>query len=408
MRKKLSLLIALAISLGVTTTSFAEAATTDTSNTAINATNSTSTSNGIITLTMEDALNSIEKSNTDLKLMNDKVNSLYKQYDIDHNKATSLDTSTVKSGSSYQSTMQQLKVQQLITPLRDEQNVKDQKNAVSEKLNAIRFDLERQYMNVLTCNDQIDNINKTIANIDKQIQQLQEKINVGQATSDSLNTYNVQKSQLLSQINDIKASIDQSLLTIKQYLNIDLDKTLTLSSAKKDFVKFDDTDIVNKINEAVQKDYSLSKIESNINITKQQKDIYTKYASNSGISGEVSAISSLADLQTSLISTNTSLQAGLWSAYYNLKSKENAVQTQILSEESAKDTYNKTKQNFDTGMTDRVSLDSAALALDKQKNLTQRAVNDYMVYQEQFKYMLDGHASAQTSTQSMGLSGIGY
>lgn len=405
MRKKLSFLIALAISLSVTTAAFADAAPAVPSNT----TNNISINNGTIALTLEDALNNVEKSNTELKLMNDKINSLNKQFDIDHGYATTIDTSIRTPAEVLTNQYVQAKLLQEVVPLSDVQKIDDAKNSREQRLNVIKFDIQRQYMNVITCKDQIDNINKTLSNIDEQINQLQEKIKVGQATSDSLDPLNVQKSQLSAQINDLEDQINQSLLKIKQYLNIDLNKNLNLSYTKKDFVKFDDTDIANKINTAVNKDYALSSVQNYIDITKKQYDIYYKYSHNS-FQGETGAQSQLAALQTKLTTVNAGLPQALWGSYYALKSKGNAVETQMLTEQSSQVTYDKAKKNFEVGTTDKLTVDSAALDLDKQKNLTQRAINEYMVAQDEFKYMLEGNASAYTnmSTQSMGASGIGY
>lgn len=396
MRKKISFLIALAISLSISTTSFAAAVNTSPNNAA---SESIQINGDVVNLTMDNALNSVESNNTEIKLMKDKLNALNKQYDLDHNLAISIKTD-IAGINKFQAEMQQL-----ITPLKDEQNVKNQKYAIDVRLNNIKLDIERQYLNILTCNDQIDNINKTLKNIDEQIKKLQDQIAVGMATSDSLNPLNVQKSQLLTQIDSINFEIDSSMLIIKQYLNIDLDKKLTLSPAKKDFSKFDDTNIADKINQAVQKDYGVSEAQISMDIAQKQKEIYSKYDNDSS-GGLSNTESGLLSTQSNIVSTNASAQSSLWSKYYTLKSNENAVETQVLSEKSLKADYDKAKHNYDNGMIDKVTLDSAELAYDKQKTLAQRAINDYMVTQEQFKYMLEGHASAQPSTQSIGIPGI--
>ncbi|MTK11799.1 MAG: hypothetical protein F8N39_06830 [Clostridiaceae bacterium] len=429
MKKNLSLLIALALSLTVNTAVFADAA-----NSAVPSnTNIINTSSDTITLTLDDAINNLEKNNTELKLKNDEINSLYKQFDIDHNFAASIDTSAADTAlglikinlnyalpkdmrTSLETQFTTIankkllgKMAQEIKPLSDEQEIKDAQNARDERLNVIKFDLQRQYMNVLNSKDQIDNINKTLANINEKIGQLKEKIKVGQAASNALDPLNVQKSQLEAQNDDIKNGIDQSLLKIKQYLNIDLNKTLNLVPCKKAFVKFDDKDISSEINDAIKKDYVLSSIQGGIDIAKKAYDINLKYSHND-VSGQNSFQISLAKAQNGLITANAALPQALWGNYYALKSKENAVETQKLTEKSAQDTYDKLKKNFEAGMTDKVTLDSSALELDKQKNLTERTVNEYMIAQDEFNYMLQGHASAykNMSTQSMGTAGIDY
>lgn len=422
MKKNLSLLIALALSLTINTVVFAHGA----NSAAPSNTNTINTSSDIINLTLDDAINNLENNNTELKLMKDKINSLYKQYDIDHNTATSLSVNSKDPKVLLSNAYLQVKLAQEVLPLSDEVSINKAKNDRDTRLNVIKFDLQRQYMNVLNSRDQINNIDKTLANLDEKIGQLNEKIKVGQATSTDLDTLNVQKTQLQTQKNDLQNSIDQSLLKIKQYLNIDLNKTLNLVSTEKSFTAFDDKNISSKINDAVNKDYSLVLLKDKIDIYTKSTDIYTKYAHNyysdpndltqqairglSYVASEVSSRSQLASAQTDLISAKAGLPQVLWANYYALKNKEAAVQTQILTEKSAQDTYDKTKSNFEVGMIDKVTLDSAALELDKQKNLTERAVNEYMVAQDEFNYMLQGHASEYTSMskQSMGTSGIGY
>lgn len=398
MRKKLSLLIALAICLSTTTTSFAAAENTN----VVNGNSSiVQVDNSPLSLTMYEAVSNIEKNNTEIKLMKDRINSLNKQYDLDHDVGIALDTSSAGVDKL------QAKTQQVITPLKDQQSVKNQKYSIDVRLNNLQFDMERQYLNVLTSNDQIDNINKTLTNIDEQINKLQQQINLGLATNDSLNPLNVQKAQLMNQIDSINADINNSMLTIKQYLNVDLNRNLILDPAKKEFGQFDDTNIEGKIAEAVEKDYGVDEANDSLNIAQKQLEIYKQY--DNDISGGLTgAQSDLLTAQSNLAAAKATAKTNLWNQYYTLKSDENAVETQNLSLKSAQADYDKAKSNYDNGMIDKLALDTSALALDKQKNMNQRSINEYMIVQEQFKYMLDGHASAQLSTKSIGTSGIDY
>ncbi|AKN33472.1 hypothetical protein Ccar_22640 [Clostridium carboxidivorans P7] len=399
MRKKLSLLIALAICLSSATTTFAASGSANVSTTT--SSSSVQANAGTLNLTMDEAVSNIEKSNTEIKLMKDKIDTLNKQYYLDHSVA--MQTETDGAGVD----KLQARKLQLITPLTDEQNIKNQQYSIDVRLNNIKFDMERQYLNILTCSDQIDNINKTLTNIDEQINKLQQQINLGLATSDSLNPLNVQKSQLMAQIDSINAEMDNSDLIIKQYLNLDLNTKLMLADAKKDMVKFDDTNIADTIKKALDKDYGISEAQNSIYIAEKERDICKQVDNDS--SGNLStAESNLLSVQGQLVTTRNAAEANLWNKYYTLKSDENALETQILSKKAAQDDYDKAKSNYDNGMIDKLALDTAALALDKQKNLYQRAANEYMIIQEEFKYMLDGHASAQPSTKSIGISGIDY
>lgn len=394
MKKKLSLLIAFAITLSISTTSLAaEAVTSSTSNTTNTAVTVTAS-----TLTLEEVLNKVEGSSIDLQAMDKKIEGLNAKYDSDKRQVASIDASGKGQSQYANGQYAQIMIQKEVTPLQDEQNIKDQKNARDEKLNTIKFDLENQYMNAVTAKQQIDNINKNIADLDAQIAQIQAKINLGQSTKDEVNSLVVQKSKLLSQLASPNTQLQQSLLNMKRYLNMTLTSDLSVVDDKKDYVKFDDTGIENKINSALLIDNSLDSLKKNADTQKVQVDIQTKYAYNS-LTEPANSQLTLEDLQNNLSNTTTTLGVNLWSAYYTLKNKEDTVQAQLVSQESAQMTYDKQKQSYDNGIIDKVTLDSAELALNTQKVATQQAINDYMITQEKFNYVLNGHASLASSIQ---------
>lgn len=380
MRKKLGFLIAIAITLNITTTCFAEAAP------------QASGSNAVI-LTLEQAMNTVESKNEELKNIDSQIEAANKQYDWDKQQCIAISTSG-KSQASYSGNEYVRVVMQTdLIPLSDKQKIDDIKNTKSERLNTIKFDLEKQYMTVLTCQQQIDNINKYIKDIDEQMNQLQQKINVGQATVDQLNPLKVKKNSLLSSISGLNAKMQTPLLTIKKHLNIDLNSDLKLSYVKKDFAKFDDSNIDKKIADAVKNDYSYGSLEKTIDLTKKQVDIYTKYVYDS-VTEPMNSQLTLQDNQNKLSDKTTSMEVSLWDSYYNLKNKEDAVQTKNIALETTQLTYNKAKESFDKGLIDKVTLDMAELNLDNQKVDTQDAVNDYMNAKDQFEYMLNGHAAS--------------
>ncbi|MBC2581560.1 TolC family protein [Clostridium sp. DJ247] len=379
MKKKLSFLIAIAISLNVTTTCFAEASSAE---------------RNVVSITLEQAISKLESSNEELKNIDSQIDAANKQYNWDNQQSIAIATSG-KAQSQYAPVQYaQLVIQRDLTPLSDQNTLDDIKNTKDERLNTMKFDLEQQYMKVLTYKQRIDNINKNIEDLDGQINQLQEKIKLGQSTKDELNPLYVKKNSLLSAIRLPQGRMEISLFFVKRYLNMSLNfnTDLKLSPAKKNFVKFDDTDIENKIIDASKNDYSYKSLQKSIDLSKKQVDIYTKYAYDS-VTEPMNSQLTLQNLENKSTDTYTSTQVNLWNSYYNLKNMEDNVQTQNVALEAAQLSYDKAKQNFDNGLIDKVTLNFAALELDNQKTATQDAINDYMIAQEKFKYMLNGHAS---------------
>lgn len=395
MRKNLSILIAFAISLTVSTTSLAAATDVVIKNNS----NVQATSINVSDFTLDKILNSVESSNIEIQSLNKKIESCNKQLENDKMKALSISTST-KGQSQYPNGQYAgVMIQKEVTPLLDQKNVDDAQNSKDEKVNSIKFDLQRQYMNAITAKNQVDNINKNIADINEQIKQTQAKIDLGQLTKDAVNSLNVQKSKLISQLSAPYTQQQQAMLNIKKSLNMDLNIALNLTDAKKNYVKFNDANVEDRIKEAVSRDYNLKSIEKNIDIQKIQVDVQTKYAYNS-LTEPMNSKLDLEDLQNKVDDTTTSSCVTFWKAYYALKNKEDDVQAQLVAQESAQLSYNKALLSFNNGMIDKVSLDTAELNLNTQKVSTQQAINDYMITQEQFNYALDGHATIASAIAS--------
>lgn len=377
MKKKIGFLIAIAITLNVTTTCFADAAPAQ---------------GNVVNLTLEKAIGNVENNNEELKNIDTQIEAANKQYDWDNQQSIKISTEnheTQYKPGQYLNVV----IQRDLTPLTDKKNIDDIKNTKAERLNTIKFDLEKQYMKVINYEQQIDALNKCIGDIDAQMNQIQQKIDVGQATKDQLNPLKVKRNTLVSSISLVQAGMQTPLFTIKKYLNIDMNSELKLSAAKKDFAKFDDSDIENKIIAAVKNDYSYGSLQKDIDLSKQRLDITTKYVYDS-VTEPMNTELSLKDLQNKSVDTYTDTEVKLWNSYYNLKNKEDSVQTQNTALEVAQMSYDKAKESFDNGLIDKVTLDFAEYALDKQKADTQDAINDYMVSKEQFEYMLNGHASS--------------
>ncbi len=394
MRKRLGFLIAFAISLTVSTTAMAASSMM----TSGSDSKDIVTSVNVTDLTLDQALSIVESSNIEVQSLNNKIDALNKQLDSDKRKVIGLDTNGKGQSNYAAGQYAQIMIQKQVTPVQDQQNIDDSKNSKDEKINSIKFDLQKQYMNAITAKEQVDNINKNIADLNEQIKQTQAKIDLGQSTKDTINPLNVQKSKLLSQLASPYMQQQQSISNIKKYLNANINSSLNLTTIKKEFAKFDDTDIATKINDALKNDYNLNSIQKSIDIKKIQVDIQTKYAFDS-LTEPMNSKMDLEDLQNKLDNTNTNTDVNLWKAYYALKNKEDTVQAQMVAQESAEAGYDKAKQSFDSGLIDKVSLDSAELALNTQKVTTEQAINDYMVAQEQLEYALNGHASTATSIQ---------
>ncbi|MBA5851294.1 TolC family protein [Clostridium sp. cel8] len=384
MKGKFSVVASVALAFAINTSCFAASNAQATSNTEVPTTVSII---GSQTLSLDQVLSYIEKNNVKVKAADAKISLYQKQFDRDKMNAELINNSGTSEVNYPRGQYVTVKLQTDVLPKKDEQNINDAKNDRDTLLNDIKFDVEQKYMDALSCQDKIDIINKQIENVDNQISIMKAKIDQGVAISTQLNSLNVQKSQLMASLNAPKAQLEQDLLSIKQAINMDLDSDLTLVPTEKTYSKYDDSDIQDKIENAVEQSYNLKKINNNIAILEIQKDIYRRYSYNDA-TGEVSTGLSIENLKSSLYDTELNTKIGLWNSYYNLKNLEDTVNTEIAKVESASANYNTILAKVKEGTALSIEADSAKLSLESEKINLRNAQNNYMVAAEKFQYDL--------------------
>ena len=384
MKKKLSVIVGLAMVLSMGSTCFAEASSAEVpadTTAAVGTSDTTST-----TLTLDQVLSSIEKNNMEINMYDQKILLYQRQFDRDHQNAMlNADKSPVNYPAGQYAAV---KIAIDVVPKQDEQNIKDAKHDRDDTLQNLKFSAEQQYLNAINARDQITTINAQIANVDKKIAQTEAKIQQGQLTNDALQSLQVQRSQFEASLNTPRSQLQQSELNIKQIINMDLNTDVNLVlPASKQFVKFDDSSIQSKIDNAVNNSYDMAKITNNIAILKIQEDIYKQYSYNDA-TGEVNTGLSIQNLQNNLYSTQLNLKVNLWNSYYSLKNSEDLVNTENIKVENAQMNYDNTLTKVKEGVLTEVDLDSAALALQSEKVSLKSAQDNYMIASEQFQYNL--------------------
>ncbi|BAH07767.1 TolC family protein [Clostridium kluyveri] len=383
MKKKLSIVIGLAMALSIGTTCFAEADVPSSSSTteSVISTGTIDPNN----FTLDDLLKLIETNNKEIQMLDQKIILYQKQYDRDGQNA-----SLYKGTSSVNYPRGQyaaVKIITDVTPKLDEQNIKNAKYDREDELQNIKFTIEGQYLDAVSCQRQITVINAQIENMDKQIEQTNAKIKQGQLTSDALQTLEVQKSNFIAALNTPKAQLEQYELSIAQAVNISLDNTITLPEVNRELVKFDDSNIQSRIDQAVNNSYDITKIVNNISILKIQEDIYKQYSYNDA-TGEVNTGLQIQTAQNNIYTTQLQKKVDLWNQYYTLKNSEDSVNTQQIKVDNAKMNYDIAAAKVKAGVLTEVELDSYKLSLESEKVNLENAVDNYMILSDQFEYTL--------------------
>ncbi|RXI40872.1 hypothetical protein DP129_01695 [Clostridium tetani] len=336
-----------------------------------------------LNLNMKEVMEKLEKDNSELKLMEGKINLLNRLYDRDLTLSQSIDNDRDIS-INYNNVS--FRRQQMLNFRQSALNVKSARKDKEDKVKEIKRELERNYLNVLNCRRDIKNTEETLKNLDMQIEKLQRYIDEGKASSTSIEPLEVQKTQLRSSLNLPKLQEQESLLKIKQYLGLDQTKNikLNLEYANKEFKLYNPENIDKIINDSIEKNFGLYKMNEGLEFLKVERHIYEKYGRNIEVESTNLDIR-MKDMQNSIEDYKLNLRVNFWSAYYKLKGTEEAVDVAKANLDHSKMKYEETKYRFDQGLEDKVQLESAKLDFEKKKIEEEKAINEYMITVQSFK-----------------------
>jgi len=387
MKKIITLVAGIAIIFGTSTIAFADS-TTQTSTDSTQSTQSTSQTGvqvgtqvgNTITLTLDDCLSKIDKVNPTIKIEDAKIKLYEAQYDDDKSNASWPDSDDVNSVG--------YNLQKSYTWQVSLSTLNDAKHTRDEDVKTLKNNLTSKYLSALADQQDVESIKAEIANLETKMDQTSKKIELGQATSTDLDTVETSKSTLQSTLNTTQAQIESELLTIKQYLGIDLNKDIKLTDVSKELVKYDDTAIESSIQNAVNKNYDLQKAQDDIDLTKTERGIYLSYDADNNTTIRQLDIS-IKSAQDALASAKLSKQISLMSSYYTLKNAEDSVEAAKLNLQIAQSTFDSSEIKFNSGTIDKVERETNRIALEQAKTTYQRAVNDYMVTVESFKIAME-------------------
>ncbi|SKA76674.1 Outer membrane protein TolC [Caloramator quimbayensis] len=347
---------------------------------------------GIIKLTLQDAISNIEKQNTEIKLMDQKIAILEKQYKtaLDNAEKAKTDTST-----NIQSNIN-LRKTELLNWKKSQLTLENAKHDRDDKLNSLIQDIKKQYYEALMIKEDISNYQEEINNLNKNISIVNAKINVGKMKSSDLKNYETQKSQLEAQLWTSQKQLNIAFLNIKRILNIDINKQIDIEPVNIAVKTFDDSDIENKIKNTIENSYDIKKQALDLELSKLEYKIVDENSNKSSDEESENNYSTLLNLEASintkeasLENAKTSLEANLWSSYNNLKNLEYNIEIEKLNLEIAQITYDITKASVSLNSSLSVDEISSHIALLKQQTKFQRAINQYVLSVESLENQLN-------------------
>jgi hypothetical protein len=377
MKKFFSIIITLTLILGISKP--------------IYALTSENAANNILKLTLDDCYKYLETNNKELLLMDEKIRILDRQYKESLDKAE--DGRIKTSGTDFPE--MNYKKDELLNWKRKLLELDNAKGDKSDRLENLKESVQNQYIGALQIQSDKESIQKEIDSLEKKIEQFNLRIRLGQIKNSDVNPLKIQKSQLVSQLNMKSKELNLALLSLKQNLYIDLGKEIYLEPVKLDYIKFNDVNIEKRISDAVDKSSSLAKQNKDLELAKLEYDIVVKYGDDDkdddyDVPPEALDIEvSIKDKEIKLADARTNHETSLWTSYYNLKNLEDNVEIERLNLESAEITFNLTQVKVKTGLATGLDESNDRIALDKQKNVLQKIINQYVLQSQIFENSLN-------------------
>lgn len=303
-------------------------------------------------INLETFISNIENKNMDIKLLDEQASVYLK-------KSSDAIDDTIELDYQYKAT--------------------DLQHQKKEKINSLELEVKKSYFECSALKEEIALTNDSLNNLNKRIDMIKKRIELGLGKDNDLSTYTLQKSQIEATLCDLNNQLQQNLLNIKKICYIDINQNIDISQVQNTFEPFDDNDIENKIKNSVEKSYDLSYKQNLYNLELQK---YNESDINSDIIAVKQAEINLSDVKPSR-------EIELWTLYYNLKNLENNVYIEKINYENAINDYNLAKTQYLNGQINSMDLEDIRISMEKQRISYQRSINSYILSKEEFENELN-------------------
>lgn len=329
-----------------------------------------------LNLSLQDALKMMETGNSTLILMDSKLLILEKQTQqaLARQNANSV---VVDEDSKRERTFNHKQSQWILDNAQY-----DRENLVK----SLKAQITNQYANILTLQQQANNLSKQLVNLNIVIDQINVQIDLGLKIPSEIHSYTARKSTLEAAQKAIQNNINSSMITLKQDLGIDINRNVVLTSSPIQYTKFNDSDLDNKIAEAIKNHYDFSKYERDIELTQMDYDIVFYY---SGLMEANRIQLSNEDKKAKLEKLPVTLEVGYRTAYNTLKTLENTIEADKLTVEADQINLKVMLDKIKVGKASSLEMIDLQNTLLNSQYTLQQNINAYMTAVTNFKNSLE-------------------
>lgn len=337
-----------------------------------------------ITLTLEDCYALLDKNNLELQLADKKIE-IYQNKYAD---AMDLALQAESKGSPNESTNYTYRKQEKLNwqlALLDLDNMKNDKK---DLVNNIKAQTKQKYVNILLLQSDLKILSDEITTIDKKLNDVKAKIQVGQAKELDYKSLLSQKLALQSQYNSVNKQIVSTLLSLKKDLGISLNKNVVLVEMVLPYVNVIEDNLDDRIAKVVDSSYQIQKQQKQLELSKLEKDLLMTYTDYRYSKDYFDLTTEINELEKQLQFDRNTLEADIRLEYLDLLTLKDNITLEELSLEIEKQNYDTIAAKAKLKMVDAATESSARISYNSQKNSYQRAMYNYILAAEQFNEKL--------------------
>ncbi|GAA0727009.1 TolC family protein [Clostridium malenominatum] len=253
-------------------------------------------------------------------------------------------------------------------------NLNNKKHEREVNLKTAKVTITNEYQNILAAQQNIDYINEEISKLQKEMNSINAKINVGLAKASDIEQFKATMATYEANLSSAQSKMKSSVISLKNDLGIDLNTEIVLTSKPIEYVKFNDSLIYKRIQTAIENSYNIKALKQEIENTEIEYNIYDRFSNANKDSTEIK----LEGLKNQLEQMPNSIEVRLRTQYNTLKSLENGIEADKLNIEAAEINLEIAQENYNLGQITYLDLLSAELQLSKAKNTLQQDIISYM------------------------------
>lgn len=328
-------------------------------------------------LSLEDAQKYAEENNNDLKLTDSKIKVLEKQND------EALGRHKASTGVTDEDSQKDKE----LNYKRTQWNLDNANHDRETQLKNLKVQVTNEYENILTLQQQEDNLKKELDNLNTTIDQINLQIKIGLKVPSEIYSYNASKSRLEAGIKGIENSINSSMITLKRDLGIDMNREVVLTSAIVPYTKFDDKDLDNRIAKAIKTNYDIQKNKQDIDISHIEYTIDKYYDDPAADQIELS----IEDKKATLDRLPANQELSLRTAYNSLKTLEDTIEADKLAIEADQINIDVLQKKIDAGTASSLEMIALKNKLIDDQTTLQKDINAYMTASANFQNSLENN-----------------